>query len=236
MERDFIQREGFEGFGELPDDLRGAGSISLPDGTYIPGMEADSYSTSGGAYRTFMEPIPGALTNPVSFTAVNYLPRSNFESFRSQRFIWYGTALIPPNPAVYVPLFINPATITTTSPQRSSAGVLLVPVGYAAVITGIRQWVSDSSAYQKNDGEPDDITWRVEAGSTSIFSLGNFPVLMSTMSEEARLFSIVNESTTMQLSVRNSTSGPLARSIAVQAVLTGHWFPIDEMDDVFRNK
>lgn len=235
-ERDFTQREGFEGFGELPEDLRGAGAISLPDGTYLPGMELDGYSTNGGAYRTFMEPIPGALTNPVSFTAVNYLPRSNYESFRSQRFLWFGTALIPPNPAVFVPLFINPATIIVSSPQRSTAGILAVPAGYAAVITGLRQWVSDSSAYQKDDGEPDDITWRIEAGSTSLFSLGNFPILMSSMSVEAHLFSIVNESTTIQLSVKNNSTGPLARNIAVQGVLSGHWFPIDEMDDIFRNK
>jgi len=235
-EREFVEREGFEGFGELPEDLRGAGAISLPDGTYLPGWEVDSYSTTGGAYRPFMEPIPGSLSNLASFTAVSYLPRANYESFRSQRFLSFGTALIPPNPAVFIPLFINPATIIPTSPQRSTSGILTVPVGFAAVITGLRQWVSDSSAYQKDTGEPDDITWRIEAGSTSLFSLGNFPILISSMSAEAHLFSIANESTSIQLSVKNSTTGPLARNIAVQGVLSGHWFPIDEMDDIFRNK
>lgn len=238
MERDFVQREGFEGFGEfgeLPEDLRGAGAISLPDGTYIPGSEYDSYSTSGGAYRPFMEPIPGALTNPISFTAVNYLPRANYESFRSQRFIGWGTALLPAD-GIYYPLLVNIATLPPSPPQLSSSGPLVVPVGYAAVITGIRQFIGDATAFQKSNGEPDDIEWRIEAGSTAIFSFGNIPLMMSAMDQEAHLFSIANENTSMQVSARNTSTGSLARDIAVQAILTGHWFPIDEMDDIFRNR
>jgi len=240
MEKDFIEREfsGFGDFGELPEDLRGAGALSLPDGTFLPGLEADIYSTVGGAYRPFMEPIPGGLVNPVNFTAINYLPRMNYESFRSQRFIVYGVALLPPDPTAFVPLLVDIATLPPGSPQTASSGVLNVPSGYAAVITGLRQFIGDSSAYQKSNGQPDDIHWRVEVGGTQIFSFGNFPLLMSSMEIEAKLFTIANESTTIQVSAMNaiSTSDPLARNIAVQAILTGHWFPIDELDDIFRNR
>ena len=51
--KDFTEREGisefsgnFNGFGELPEDLRGMGPVSTPDGTFIPGFEGDIYSTS----------------------------------------------------------------------------------------------------------------------------------------------------------------------------------------------
>lgn len=241
MERDFIEREGLGGFdgfgdfGELPEDLRGSGAVSMPDGSYIPGYEADTYSTAGGAYRPFMEPIPGALTNAVSFTAVNYLPRANYESFRSQRFFGWGVALLPPD-GVFYPLLVDVATLPPSPPQTASSGPLIVPVGYAAVISGIRQFIGDATAFQKSNGQPDDITWRVEAGSTPIFSFGNIPLIMSAMDQEAHLFSIANESTSIQVSARNTSAGSLARNIAIQVILSGHWFPIDEMDDIFRNK
>jgi len=239
MERDFVEREnfeGFQGFGELPEDLRGAGAIELPDGTYIPGSEIDMYSLNGGAYRSFVEPIPGALSNPVSFTAVNYLPRANYESFRSQRFIAYGVAFLPPDPTTFVPLLVDIATLPPASPQTASSGVLFVPTGYAGVITGLRQWVGNSNLVQNPNGQPDDVVWRVEAGSTPIFNFGNFPLMMSALDYEAKLFSIVTETTTIQLSVKNNASGPFAAGTAVQAILTGHWFPIDELDDIFRNR
>jgi len=235
MEKDFVEREGFEGFGELPEDLRGSSSISLPDGTFIPGSELDSYSTNGGAYRPFMEPIPGALTNPVNFTAVNYLPRSNYESPRSQRFFAWGTAYLPPD-SIYYPLLVNTSTLPPSPPQKASGGILKVPVGYAGVITGFRQWIGDVAAFQKPDGEPDDITWRIEAGSAALFDFGNIPLIISSMDMEAKLFSIASEDTTIQVSVKNTSSGFSAQYIAVQTVLTGHWFPIDEIDDFFRNK
>lgn len=237
-EKDFIEREAFEGFGELPEDLRGASPISLPAGGYIPGQEMDGYSIVGGAYRPFVEPIPGALGNPVNFTATSYLPRANYESFRSQRFLAWGFALVPPDPTVFVPLLVNIASLPPGSPQTASGGPLQVPIGYTAVITGIRQWVGDSNAVEKPNGQPDDISWQVAAGTIPIFNFGNIPMLMSSLTQEGHLFAVVNENIPIQVSVMNSINplDPLARSIPVSTMLTGHWFPIDEIDDIFRNR
>lgn len=237
-EKDFIEREGFEGFGELPEDLRGAGAISLPDGSFLPGWEMDSYSTNGGAYRTFVEPVPGALANSITFTAINYLPRANYPSFRSQMFFARGMAFVPPDPNTWVPLLVDLATLPPGSPQTYSSGKLSVPAGYAGVITGIRQWVGDSTAVQKPDGQPDDIRWKIEAGSTPIFQMGDLPMIISSLDQEGKLFAIINETTTVQLSVMNSLNpgDPFARSIGIQAMLTGYWFSMDEIDDIFRNR
>ena len=254
-DKDFTEREseGFsEGFGELPEDLRGMGPVSLPDGSFYPGFEGDIYSTSystgiAGNYgipgavdpfRGALTPIPGSLSNEFNFSAINYLPRANFESFRSQRFFAGGTAFLPPDPTTFVNLMVDTPTLPPGDPVQFSSGVLQVPQGFAAVITGLRQWVGDANAFQKSDGSPDDIVWRITAGGAAIFNFGNFPLVISTLTEEAKLFAIANESTTITLEVKNNlTPGSAAsRSIAVQGALTGHWFPVDELDDIFRNR
>jgi len=254
-EKEFTERElpdfsGLGDFAELPEDLRGMGPISTPEG-FIPGMEMDMFATSystGGTYipgvgvvdpfRQSITPIPGILSNQFNFSAINYLPRANFESFRSQRFYGGGTALLPPNSTTFVDLLVSSATITSTSPQKQTTGVLTVPSGFAAVITGLRQWVGDANAFDKSDGTVDDIVWRVLTGGTAIFNLGNFPLIVSSMDNEGKLFAIATESTTIQLSVKNNISpaSALARDIAVKGVISGHWFPIDELDDIFRNR
>jgi len=245
-EHDFIEREFQDfspGLGDLPDDLRSSGPITIPDGSFIPPIEGDSYATvasgiMGGASRPFVEPIPSGFANQITFQAINYLPRANFESFRAQRFFAGGTALLPPNPTAFVDLCVNPATLLPTSPVKFSTGVITVPQGYAAIITGVRQWVGDATAVQKPDGTPDDIFWRVSTGGTAIFDFGNFPFLVSSMPDEGHMFVVANESTTFQISAKNnlSPSDIFARSISVQAVLTGHWFPVDELNDIFRNR
>lgn len=244
-DKEFTERElgdfsDFNNFGELPEDLRGMGPITLPGGDFLPGMEGDVYGSvfGGGATRSFVEPIPGAFSNQFSFSAINYLPRANFESFRSQRFFQGGSAFLPPDPTTYVPLLVDMATLPPGSPQTGSTGTLTVPQGFAAVITGLRQWIGDAAAFHKPDGSPDDIAWRIEAGGVPIFNYGNFPLMISSLDTEGKLFAIANENTTLQLSVKNciDPSRPDARSIAVKGALTGHWFPIDEIDDIFRNR
>lgn len=247
-EKDFTEREfsDFKGFGELPDDLRAAGSISVPGGVGFS-FEGDVYGSlyGGGTVRPYVEPIPSGLGQKFTFTAINYLPRANAESFRSQRFFAFGSALLTPAdtgsavPATFVDLFVDMSSLSPGAPQTNSSGTLVVPSGYAAVITGLRQWIGDASAFQKPDGQEDDIVWRITAGSTPIFGMGNFPIVISSMDNEAKLFAIANESTTIQLSVKNTldvSTNYNARSIAVQGAITGHWFPIDELDDIFRNR
>lgn len=250
-EKDFTEREfsdfkGFGGFGELPDDLRGAGSISVPGGTGFA-YEGDVYGSvyGGGSVRAFVEPIPAGMGQQFSYAAINYLPRANAESFRSQRFFAYGSALLTPADTgsgiaeAFVDLFVDMSTLTPGSPQTNSSGPLIVPQGYAAVITGLRQWIGDASAFQKPDGQEDDVVWRITAGGTPLFAMGNFPVVISAMDNEAKLFAIANESTSIQLSVKNTLDVATdynARNLPVQGVITGHWFPIDELDDIFRNR
>lgn len=245
-DREFTERElsdfsGFNDFGELPEDLRGMGPVTLPDGSFLPGLEGDIYGSvyGGGAARAFVEPIPGAFSNQFSFSAINYLPRANFESFRSQRFFAGGSAFLPADPTTFVPLLVDTASLPPSSPQKQSSGVLTVPAGFTAVITGLRQWIGDAGAFHKPDGSPDDIAWRIEAGGTAIFNFGNFPLMISSLDNEAKLFAIANENTTIQLSVKNCIDPSTrtdAREIAVKGALTGHWFPIDEIDDIFRNR
>jgi len=244
-DREFTERElpdfsGFGEFGELPEDLRGMGPVSLPDGTFLPGFEGDVYQTSGGSYRSFVEPIPPSLSgNQVSFAAINYLPRANFESFRSQRFFAFGSALLPPDPTTFVDLFVDATTVISPgSPQTGSSGTLDIPSGFSAVITSFGQWIGDSTAFQKPDGSPDDIAWSVQAGGTPVFNYGNFPCMISSLDNNTKMFAIVNENTPIQVSVKNciATTAIAARDIAVKAVIFGHMFPIDELDDVFRNR
>ena len=242
-EQEFIERElpdfsGFGEFGELPEDLRGMGPISLPDGTFLPGFEGDIYST-GGAYRSFVEPIPPSLSGAqISFSAINYLPRANFESFRSQRFFAFGTALLPPDPTVFVDLLVDIAALPPGAPQKGSSGVLTIPSGFSAVITSFGQWIGDATAFQKPSGEADDIAWSIKAGGTPVFNYGNFPCVISSLDKAAKMFAIVNENTPIQVSVKNgiSPTAVAARDIAVKVVIFGHQFPIDELDDMFRNR
>jgi len=245
-EQEFTERElpdfsGLGEFGELPEDLRGMGPISLPDGSFLPGFEGDVYQTGfGGSYRSFVEPIPPSLSGAqVSFSAINYLPRANYESFRSQRFFAFGAALLPPDPTVFVDLLVDATTVIAPgSPQTGSSGVLFIPQGFSAVITSLGQWIGDASAFQKPDGSPDDIAWSVEAGGTPVFGYGNFPCMVSSLDEHTKMFAIVNENTPIQVSVKNNIAPTAigARSIAVKVVIFGHQFPIDELDDIFRNR
>ena len=181
---------------------------------------------------------PGSLSNQFSFSAINYLPRANFESFRSQRFFAGGSALLPPDPTTFVNLMQDTSLLPPTDPLRYSSGPLLVPQGFAAVITGLRQWIGDADAFQKVDGEPDDIVWRITAGGAAVFNFGNFPIMISSLDNEAKLFVIATESTNITLEVKNNIdpSSTEARPIAVKGALTGHWFPMDELDDIFRNR
>jgi len=256
--KDLTERDGmsdFSGFGdfaELPEDLRGMGTVRMPDGSFITGEEGDVYSTSYSTgtvtsvgivgavdpFRASLSPVPGSYSNQFRFTAINYLPRANFESFRSQRFFAGGSALLPADPTTFVDLIADTSILPPGSPLRFSSGVLEVPQGFAAVITGLRQWIGDANAFQKSTGEPDDIVWKISAGGAAIFNFGNFPFVISSLDNEAKLFAIANESTTIQLSVKNnvSTSSSFARNIAVKGALTGHWFPVDELDDMFRNR
>ena len=254
-DKEFTEREsGFsDGVGELPEDLRGMGPVSLPDGTYLPGMEGDVYSRSyttgftgvaGGnpgfvdPFRGALSPVPGSLSNQFNFSAINYLPRANFESFRSQRFFAGGSAFFPADPTTFVSLMQDPTTILPGDPLKFTSGVLTVPGGFAAVITGLRQWVGDANAFQKADGSPDEIVWRIEAGGAAVFNFGNFPLMISSLDNEAKIFFIAVENTTISLSAKNNVDATStnARNIAVKGALTGHWFPIDEINDIFRNR
>jgi len=238
-ERELPDFEGFGEFGELPEDLRGMGPVSLPDGSFLPGFEGDIYATDGGSYRSYVEPIPPSLSGAqINFSAINYLPRANFESFRSQRFFAFGAALLPPDPTTFVDLFVDIASLPSGSPQKSSSGALTIPSGFSAVITGFGQWIGDATAFQKPNGDPDDIAWKVQAGGTPIFNFGNFPCVISALDNHAKMFAIVNENTPIQVSVKNcvASTDTDARDIAVKAVLFGHQFPIDEIDDIFRNR
>lgn len=241
MEREFTEREGFEGFGDLgdlPEDLRGLGPVSFPDGTGL--IEGDMFSLSGGAQRANFETLPQRVGGEIEFRAINYLPRANYESFRSQRFFASGNALLPSvgSSGSFTDLFVDTTTLPPGSPQTASSGILQVPIGYGAVITGLRQWVGDATAVQKSDGTSDDITWKIEVASAPVFSFGNFPCVISALDNEAKLFVIVVEESIIQLSAKNtiSSTDPLARDIPVKGALTGHWFPIDELDDIFRNR
>jgi hypothetical protein len=133
---------------------------------------------------------------------------------------------------------VDTALTPPTDPVKFSSGPLRVPQGFAAVITGLRQWIGDANAFQKADGSPDDIIWRVTAGGAAVFNFGNFPVMISALDNEAKMFVIVTEDTNITLEVKNNIlpTSTDARDIAVKGALTGHWFPMDELDDIFRNR
>jgi hypothetical protein len=201
-------------------------------------MEAMGIST-GGAERGFLTPIPsGMSTQSAAWSSIRYLPRANYESFRSQRFFGYGRALLPPDPTAFIDLMVDETSLQPGAAVTETGGILAVPSGYAAVITGFRQWVGDANAFNKPSGSPDDLVWRITAAATPIFLQGNIPAVFSTLANEAKEFAIVTESTAISVGVQNrvSPSDPLARSIPVAALITGHWFPMDELDDIFRNR
>ena len=69
---------GFGELGELPEDLRGMGPVSMPDGSFMPAPEGDIYSTSystgfaTGAgivdpFRGTITPVPGSYSNQFNF-------------------------------------------------------------------------------------------------------------------------------------------------------------------------
>jgi len=251
-EKEFTEREetsgfsDFKGFGEYPEDLRGMSPIVRPDGSIMPGVEADILGPmeGGGASRPYLEPQPAGLNTR---TGINYLPRSNFESYRSQRFNAWGTALVPSvTPTVWTSLLIDSSLITGATAVRSTSGILTVPGAFGAVITGFKQWIGDSNAYQKPTGEPDDIQWKIETGGSTAVdtssditgSSGNLQVIISSFTAEARLFIVAKEGFSVQLSVMNmvvSTTNQ-ARSIPVKGCISGYWFALDDIDDIFRNQ
>ena len=119
-EQEFTEREetsgfsDFKGFGEYPEDLRGMSPIVRPDGSFMPGVEADILGPMEGGeglLAPILEPQPAGLNTR---TGINYLPRSNFESYRSQRFNAWGTALVPVavTPTEWTPLLIDSLLIT----------------------------------------------------------------------------------------------------------------------------
>ena len=167
------------------------------------------------------------------------MPRANFPSFRAQRFFLRGSAQLPASGGTsFTDLFVDLSTLPPGSPQTASSGVYVVPSGFAAVLTGLMQWVGDATAVQKPDGSPDDITWRVSSGRTPVFGYGNFPCLISALDSEAEMFAVLTEGTELQLAASNTIVAGSSNDhiIAVKGALTGHQFPMDELDDIFRNR
>lgn len=218
-ERDGTILPGYGGFGDLPEDLRGSGPVSIPGVPYV--FEGDAYAYGGGSYRTYVEPIP-SVASDIKFTAISYLPRFNFESFRSQRFFQFGRASIAPSTGN---TFTTLATIT-------------IPQGVAGVVTGLGQWIGDATAYQKADGSADDVAWQISVSGTGAFGYANFSLIISTLEQESKLFLIASENTVITLSATNNqtVAGFGTHDIPVTGYITGHQFPIDELDDIFRNR
>jgi len=156
------------------------------------------------------------------FTATSVLPRSNYESFRSLRLFKPGVAVLAPS---------SGATF-------SSLSSFTIPGGFAAVITGLGQWIGDASAYNKSNGDPDDITWRITINNSPVFDYGSFRYVISTLEKEAKLYFIAAEDSIVELLATNNivVGSPGAHDIAVKGFLTGHQFPMDEINDIFRNR
>jgi hypothetical protein len=208
--------------GELPDDLRSTGPWSAErdsGGAFL--FEGDAFSSYGGAFRTGLEPLP-SFTSTTAGDIVKGLPRQNYESFRSQQFFGRGA------------LILAPSSGTTFTALFS----LTVPQGFAAVITLMGQCVLDASAYNKADGTLDDVIWRVTVAGSPIFSYGNFPFVISSGANQSKMFAVIQENTTIELQASNSlVVGSFgARNIPVSGFLLGHQFPVDEVDDMFRNR
>lgn len=223
MSEELTERDGteygFSGLGDLPEDLRGSGPISIPGVPYV--FEGDSYAYGGGSYRTYVEPIP-SIASEIKFTAISYLPRFNYESFRSQRFFQFGRAVLAPS---------SGNTFTTLATVN-------IPQGVAAVLTGIGQWIGDATAYKKADGTADDVSWQISVSGTGAFGYSNFSIMVSTLEAEGKMFIIASENTSIVFTATNTqTVGSFgAHDIPVTGYVTGHQFPIDELDDIFRNR
>lgn len=222
MEEEVTQRDSTQlpgGLGELPDDLRVVGPHSIPG---IPDIfEGDGYSFKGGANRPNLEPIPNLQTE-MKVVGINYLPRANYPSFRSQRIFQFGRATLAPS----------------SGNTFSTLASFEIPDGFAAVITGLGQWIGDPTAYQKPNGDEDDVRWRITVAGSGVFDYSNFQVVISSLTQEAKLFFVAGEGITVELSASNDQPvGSMGSSdIPVAGYLTGHQFPIDELDDIFRNR
>lgn len=213
---------GWEGnFGELPDDLREVGDPSEP-GSPSVGVtgEGDHYALTGGADRNFVQPVPPVQAT--KFVGVNALPRYNYESFRSQRFEQIGYGVLLPTSGN---TFTNLATFN-------------IPATFAGMLTGFTQWIGDASAYLKSNGTQDDITWRITVNDALAFSYGALHGIVSTATHEGKLFVILNENTSVTIAATNNIpAGSFgAKAIPVRATISGYQFPLDEIDDIFRNK
>lgn len=226
-EQDFQNRElDFSGFGDLPEDLRSMGPVS-EDGknySYTRLWEGDNFAFPAGTPgdRQFMEPIPEGFGPTANVSEIRFLPRYNYESFRSQQTLASGLATLSPS---------SGATFTTLAS-------FTVPAGFSGVLTGIAQWIGDATAYNKPDGTADDVSWRIVVGGTGAASYSSISLMLSDLTSVHRLYVILNESITIELSATNNiASGSFgARSIPVKGYLIGYQFPIDEVDDIFRSR
>ena len=105
-------------------------------------------------------------------------------------------------------------------------------------MTGIRQFIGDATAFEKANGQPDDINWKIEVGGTSAFNFGNFPCMISGLDNESKLYILVTEGAAVQFSATNTivAGAQNDHNIPIKGALNGHQFPIDELDDIFRNR
>jgi len=213
----------YHGLGEVPEDLRNVGAESIPMPRSAGVFESDGYTPPFSGGSTTLNPAPPP--NAPSSIIVSSLPRQNYESFRSQRFRINGFSPVGG-------IAPSSGTIFTTIASR------LIPGGFAGVLTGLGQFIADASAYDKVNGTPDDITWRITVGGTPAFDYGNLNQKISDLDQECKLYVIITENTLVELAVTNSIiSGSFgARNIAVSGFLTGYQFPMDELDDSFRNR
>lgn len=224
---EFQNRElNLSGFGDLPEDLRAFTPVS-EDGQpyhYIDGAlwEADNFAYTGGAARQYMEPIPEGFGPTPNITQIRLLPRYNYESFRSQQILASGSSILSP----------------TGGSTFSSLATFTVPAGFAGVLTGVAQWVGDATAYNKPSGDPDDVVWKINIAGTGASFYSAFDVVLSDLTSPHRLFIIMSENNTIELAATsNIVSGSYgARDIPVKGYLIGYQFPIDEVDDIFRNR
>ena len=221
MSEDLTLREGSQ-FGELPTDLRNLGPEALSGSPPLFTFEADGYATNGGAERRVLNSIPPPISTAETFRAISYLSRANFESFRSLRFFGRGTQVLSPSSGT---TYVTIASVT-------------IPPTWAGVVTSFGQWIGDPTAYNKPDGSQDDISWKIIINDSTVFNYDGFPYVISSLDNPAKLFIPVGEGNTISIQATNNMAvGSFgAKDLAVKAVLFGHQFPLDEIDDVFRNK